>query len=817
MENLESVDNIQGLTDEEVAERVAAGKVNGDQDVKTKSVLQIVREHTLTFFNIVFFAFAIVIIIFNLGWQELGFMVLVVINMVTGIWQEVKAKKTVDKLSLLSQPKATVRRNGEERVIEIKDLVLDDILLLKTGNQISADSQIIAGFIETNESLLTGEPDPIPKHAGDDVLSGSFVVSGKATAKVMHVGKDNYATKISIGAKYSKKQQSETMISLMSIIKMITFLLIPLSVSLLVIKLVLRENPFKVALLDTVTMMVSMIPSGLVALTTAVFAVSVIRISKYNALAQDLYVAETLARVDVLCLDKTGTITEGSMIVEAIKPVAAGYTDLKFRQLLKNMDSAINDNNPTSNAITEFVVDLPVTENAVSYISFSSSRKWSGANIGPQGYVMGAAEFIFKKLTPDFQYIIDSQSRLGNRVLVVAKSNSHIVDQKLNDDMELLGFIFITDKVRPEAKATLNYFKNQGVEIKIISGDNPITVSNVAKKAGVENYDKYIDASTVSDEDIPYVINDYTVFGRVRPDQKQSFVKALKANGHTVGMTGDGVNDVLALRESDCSIAMVSGSDAAKNISQIILLDNNFSSMTHIVGEGRRSVNNLERSASLYIVKTIYSLLVAFLFLIVNQDLPYSLINITFISSITVGIPSFFLALEPNTERITGKFIDKVIINAIPGAITIFLTIFIMTLIRRFNADVQSMFSIEQYKSMTVILIGICCFLVLLKTSIPLTGMRIILFLLMVMTFTVGFFIPVTKKIFKLTSLNANSTAILVPMAFAILVLFILLSLATRKGSEKGKIDALIKNSINKYEKTKSKFKLKKASNEEKK
>lgn len=810
MENLETVDNVFGLTDVEVAERVADGRVNGDQNVKTKPVLQILREHTLTFFNMLFLAFAIVIVVFNLGWQELGFMVLVIVNSATGLWQELKAKKTIDKLTLLSQPKALARRNGVETTIEVSEIVQDDIILLKTGNQVSSDSKIIAGFIEVNESLLTGEPDPIPKNPGDTILSGSFVVSGKATTKVTHVGKDNYATKIQTGAKYLKKPNSEIMFSLNTLIKTITFILIPLGIALLVIKIIARNTEMKTALLDTVTMMVSLIPSGLVALTTAVFAISVIRISSHNALAQDLYVTETLARVDVLCLDKTGTITEGVMIVESIMPI--NQTELKLRQLLKNIDAAINDKNPTSIAISEFVVDTPQTKTASSFIAFSSSRKWSGANIGKRGYAMGAAEFVLKEISPEIQEIIDQQSALGNRVLVVAKSSKHLVDQKLNDDMELVGLIFITDKIRKEAKATLNFFKNQGVDIKIISGDNPITVSNVARKAGVDHYEKYIDVSTVKNLDLPKIVDEYTVFGRVNPDQKQTLVKALKTKGHTVAMTGDGVNDVLALRESDCSIAMVAGSDAAKNISQIVLLDNNFASLPYIVAEGRRSVNNLERSASLYIVKTIYSLLVAFLFLFVNQDLPYSLINITFISSLTVGIPSFFLALEKNEERITGTFLDKIVFNALPGALCVFAVIFTMTMLRRFSPMVESAFTVSEFKTITVILMGLVFFMVLFKTSLPLNGMRIILFTTMLIAFVIAFFIPITQNIFKLTTLPLNAAALIVPIGLAIAPIFILLTVITEKASRKSGLDRALRKISAKYNSTKNKIQKKRKS-----
>lgn len=378
--------------------------------------------------------------------------------------------------------------------------------------------------------------------------------------------------------------------------------------------------------------------------------------------------------------------------------------------------------------------------------------------------------------------------------------------------MELVGLVFITDKIRKEAKATLNFFKNQGVDIKIISGDNPITVSNVARKAGVDHYEKYIDVSTVQNSDLPKIVDEYTVFGRVNPDQKQTLVKALKTKGHTVAMTGDGVNDVLALRESDCSIAMVAGSDAAKNISQIVLLDNNFASLPYIVAEGRRSVNNLERSASLYIVKTIYSLLVAFLFLFVNQDLPYSLINITFISSLTVGIPSFFLALEKNEERITGTFLDKIVFNALPGALCVFAVIFTMTMLRRFSPMVESAFTVSEFKTITVILMGLVFFMVLFKTSLPLNGMRIVLFTTMLIAFVIAFFIPITQNIFKLTTLPLNAAALIAPIGLAIAPIFILLTVITEKASRKSGLDRALRKISAKYNSTKNKIQKKRKS-----
>lgn len=784
-----------GLTSEEIAFRVAEGKVNGNQNIKTKSYWQIIRTNTFTFFNLLFAIFTFVIIAFDLGLSELGFLLIVVANLAIGIIQEIKAKRTIDKLSLISAPRVKALRDGKECEIKLEDIVIDDVILLETGNQICADARVIEGTIEVNEAQITGEPDAIVKNVGDELFSGSFVVSGRATSQVIRIGKDNYATKISSGAKYIKKNNSQLMTSLMRFIKLMTAIIVPLGIVLICTKLLIQTLDYKTALLDTVTVMVSMIPSGLVALTSAVFCVSVVRLSKHKALAQDLYAAEALARIDVLCLDKTGTITEGTMEVNEIK--ALGVSQEELISVIKNVVTAIGDNNPTANAIKDYLLSTPVTEETQDIIPFSSARKWSGANLTSGGYAIGACEFILKETSEEINNSIKEYSEKGYRVLVVTKSASAIVDNTLNDDMTLIGYIFITDKIRPEAPATLAYFAEQGVTIKIISGDNPITVKSIAERAGVQNADSYVDASTLSDEEIADAIEKYTVFGRVTPDKKLAFVKALKAKGHTVAMTGDGVNDVLALKESDCSIAMAAGSDAAKNVSQVVLLDSNFASMPKIVAEGRRSINNLERSASLFLVKTFYSLILAIAFLFIDAELPYSLINLTILSGMSVGVPSFILALEPNKERVKGKFLDKIIFRALPGSISIAIVVLTMTLLKEFIPALDSAYTAQySFETTCILVMAFVSFMYLFRVCLPFNKVRTILYIGMLLLYVGAFvaspyIINISPSLdFKIShALPIESLYIALPMAIITIPIFLLMTKALSSASEKEPIN----------------------------
>lgn len=736
-----TTDMEKGLTADEVQQRIDSGKINGDQNVKTKSVAQILRENIVTFFNFIFIVFAVLICFFIDSSEKFltivgnfGFLILIVFNALVGIVQELRAKHTIDKLSLISAPKAVVIRDGEQKEIAVKDIVLDDITVLASGSQICADSFVVEGSIEVNESLITGEPDAILKNVGDKIMSGSFVVSGNAKAQVEHVGMDNFATKISAGAKYFKKPNSEIWRSLMFIVKVMATILVPMGVMLFCVKYFAQENPeqtekiittlfgYKInqylstTVLGTVATLIGMIPSGLVALSSTVFCVSVIRLSRHKTLAQDLYCIETLARVDVLCLDKTGTITEGTMDVNSIEPVK-NREIAEIKQIIKNVTSALEDNNATINALRSYVADIDVSCTAEQIVPFSSARKWSGARINGVSYVIGAPEFVFKKKTKTLEKTTEEMAKKGYRVMVVASSKNKFADSELPSALKLESFIYITDKIRAEAPDTLRFFKHEGVTVKVISGDNPETVRAVAMRAGLEDCDNIIDMSTLTTEEEVYdAATKYTIFGRVLPDQKLMLVKALKKAGHTVAMTGDGVNDVLALKEADCSVAMASGSDAAKNVSSLVLLDSNFSSMPRVVAEGRRSINNLERSAALYIMKTVYNTLLALLFMVVTVPLPFTPQNLTIMGAVTIGLPSVVLALEPNADRVTGRFLPKVLSNALPGGITVMLGAIAVILCNRFFLT-----NLTDAQSQTVFIwvITFVGFLLLFKVSLP--------------------------------------------------------------------------------------------------
>ena len=740
-----------GLTADEVASRVAEGKINGEQTIKTKSIPQILRENILTFFNFIFVAFAVILLFFtvfefgadgkvtaqfNVGiLGNFGFMILIVGNCAVGVIQGIRSKLTMDKLSLLSAPKAVVVRDGEETEINIESIVLDDLMVLSTGKQICADGIVVDGSIEVNESLITGEPDAILKNPGDEVMSGSFVVSGKAKCQVTHIGQDNFVMKISSGAKYFKRPSSEIWRSLMFVTKFMSIVIIPVGIALFLIKYLGQQGELSDTVIKTLGTLIGMMPSGLVALATTVFCVSVIRLSKHKTNAQDLYCIETLARVDVLCLDKTGTITEGTMEVNSVEST---LDEGEVKQLLKDFTHALDAEDATSMAIKDFVADLSPAREHSGIVPFSSARKWSGATFDGVSYVLGAPEFVFRNLDDDKQEKISAMAEQGYRVLVLAKAQSAFDGQNLPDGLELVAYVYITDKIRAEAPDTLRYFREQGVTVKIISGDNPATVRAVALRAGLEDCDNIIDMSTVADDQIEDIAEKYTIFGRVLPDQKLALVKALKKHGHTVAMTGDGVNDVLALKEADCSVAMASGSDAAKNVSSLVLLDSNFASMPKVVEEGRRSINNLERSASLYLMKTLYNTMLAVLFMIVPFDLPFEPRHLTLISSVTIGIPSVVLALEPNKDRVSGHFLPKVLSHALPGSITVVLGAVAVIIA---NACFLKDLRLEQVQSLYLVLTTFVGLMYLFKVSMPFNWIHVLNFVAMIGIFVAFYFI----------------------------------------------------------------------------
>ncbi len=734
-----------GLTAEQATERMWQGLNNKNTQPTGKSIKRIFYDNIVTLFNILNIILGLAVFLVG-SYKNMLFLGVMFFNTTIGIIQEIRAKKAIDKLAIVSASKANVIRDGEKLSIKTDDIVLDDIIEFSQGNQIPVDSILVSGECDVNESLLTGESDAIHKIKGDMILSGSFVVSGKCLARVEHVAQDNYASKISAEAKYVKKVNSEIMITLQNIIRFLTAVILPLSAFLFIRQYFIPFDSTEVTstffgsvpvhlhdvVVAVVASMTSIIPEGLMLLTSTVLAVSVIRLSKYKVLVQELYCIETLARVDVLCLDKTGTITEGCMEVADVVPYGKAEKE-NVEDALCGLVSALDDTNATFMALHDkFNTGSQMKADMV--IPFSSEKKWSGAYFNGYGtYVMGAAEFMLKEIPKDLRKLLDGYSR-NYRSIVIAHSDFDFRGKELPEKLEPVGIVLLNDKIRAEAPQTLRYFADQNVNVKIISGDNPITVSDVARRAGVKNYEKYVDATSLeTDEQISKAVENYTVFGRVTPAQKKKFVVALKRKGHTVAMTGDGVNDVLALKEADCSIAMAAGSDAARSVSQLVLLDSNFASMPKVVAEGRRSINNIQRSATLFIVKTIFSVLLALLFIFIRAKYPFQPIQFTLINAFTIGIPSLILALEPNKERIKGVFLLNILKNSIPAGLTIVLGI-IMSVI---SANIFSLSGME-YSTLSVCILTAASMMILYRISKPFNALRTVLFILMNMGMVIG-------------------------------------------------------------------------------
>lgn len=755
-------ENIVGLSDQQVRKEIEKGNVNGNHMVKTKSIKAIIMENSFTLFNMINIVLAGCIIMVK-SYKNMTFLLVAIINLIIGIVQEIRAKRMVDKMSLLCASNTTVIRNGKQENIPNENIVLGDVVIFKNGNQISVDALVIDGQCEMDESLLTGESDTVNKQSGDILLSGSFVTSGYALAKAVKVGKDSYVNNISEKVKYIKKSNSQMLSSIKIIIKILSFCIFPLSATILYRQMNFAGQNFRDAIVSTVAAIIGMIPSGLILLISIVLAASVIRLSRKKALVQDMYCIETLARVDVLCLDKTGTLTEGKLKVENV----IYYQNAeKTNEELSEFLYATKDDNSTIKALREYY--KPEKGNFVinSIKSFSSARKKSSVEFSHGEYILGAPEMIINNME-EYNSVINENITLGKRVLAFVKKD--------NNKNQLLAFIILGDVVRSSAKETLTYFKEQNVDIRIISGDNPITVMNIAKEAGVEEYDKWIDLSKVDrDEQVVEAAKVYKVFGRVTPNQKLVLVNALKEQGHTVAMTGDGVNDVLALKEADCSIAMQSGSEAARNISKIVLLDSDFSVMPDILKEGRRSINNIERSASLFLVKTIYAFLLGIIFAFINVPYPFSPIQLTLISSCSIGIPSFILAMEPNTLRVKGVFLVNIMKKSVPGGLLIVMNIMVgLVLSFVLGATKGQTSTICTYMTATSAMI------VLLKVCIPFTLIRGIMYGTLITALLGGF--GLFKDIFNTTKIHAISFIVLGIMCVFSLFMYYFLSVCVER------------------------------------
>lgn len=720
---------LTGLTDEQVNERIEQGKVNADENPNTRTYKQIVRENTLTFFN--FLNLVLLILVLMVGSYKNAFFVgIIIINTLIGIAQEIRAKKTIDKLAILTAKKSIVIREGKKWTVPTEDLVLDDLVCLKTGDQVPADAKVLEGSVEVNESLLTGESDNLPKNVGDELFSGSFVTSGEACCQIIHVGKDNYAAQITSEAKEFKRHNSELKNSLNAILKVISIIIVPLGTLLFYKQYYVVGNTFKDSIVSMVAGVLGMIPEGLVLLTSVALTLGALVLANKKTLVQELYCIETLARVDTLCLDKTGTITEGTMCVERVEawgevsqnrdtdeiPTededepkvvltkekqpenpetstevvsaenSAGSTEQpdlhEIENMMANLMYVLKDQNATIDALRKrFPAKSSMTLEHI--VSFSSDRKYSGAVFEDNGtYLMGAAQFLFPEGREDILDVCQNYAEEGLRVLVLAHSTQMAEGTELPENLEPAALLLLTDVIREEAPDTLQFFDSQEVDLKVISGDDPVTVSAIAKRAGLKNAENYVDATTLeTEEQLEEAVAKYSVFGRVTPQQKKEMVQALQKQGHTVAMTGDGVNDVLALKEADCSIAMAQGSDAAKNIANVVLLDSNFASMPHIVNQGRRVVNNIRTAASMFLIKTMFSVMLSLLTIFFGNAYPFEPIQMSLISACAVGIPTFLLAQENNYDKIDHTFLRHVFLNAFPAAITISSCVFAVMLV----------------------------------------------------------------------------------------------------------------------------------------
>ena len=717
-----AADPQSGLSAEQVKRRFAQGENNYKVESSTLSVPEIVRSNVCTYFNLVFAVIAVLLAIVG-AWSDMLFLPIIVANTCIGIIQEVHSKKVLDKLSILNAPHAVVIRDGKRQEIPADQLVLDDIVEFSAGSQIPADAKVVSGELQVNESLITGESDEIEKREGDSLLSGSFVVSGKACARLEKVGKDSYISKLTLQATKSKKgEQSEMIRSLNYLIMVMGIIIIPIGIALFVQSFIYNEGTFHDSITGMVAAIIGMIPEGLYLLTSVALAVSSVRLAQKKVLIHDMKCIETLARVNVLCVDKTGTITEPGMHVYDFS-VLDGADQLEISQLLADFVAAQEKDNATMEALKAHFSNGSGMRAREVY-SFSSETKYSGAVMNDgKSYVIGAPEFVLRGQFAQYQEQIATYSSKGYRVLVFAQYEGTLDRKPLTEPVLPLCFVMLANPIRKGAKETFTYFAENDVDIKVISGDNPLTVSVIAAEAGIVGAERFVDASTLKEkEDYNRAVEEYTVFGRVTPSQKRMLVQALKEHKKTVAMTGDGVNDVLALKDADCSVAMASGSEAASNVAQLVLLDSDFSRMPSVVAEGRRVVNNIERTAALYIVKNIFSMLLAIFSVILMLDYPLEPSQVSLISMFTIGIPSFVLALEPNKDLIRGHFLTNVLVRALPAGLTDFIVVSgLVIFCREFQVDLDCL------STSCTILVAIVGFMILHRIARPMNTGHIVM------------------------------------------------------------------------------------------
>lgn len=730
MDDLFKPSHLTGLSAEQVKIKKENGKQNTQPEKVTKSTGQIFKDNICTLFNLFNVLIAIALALVG-AWTNMLFILIIALNTLIGIIQELHAKKLVDKLSLLSMPTAKVIRDGNASEIPVQELVEEDVIELDSGKQVCSDSVIMSGSVEVNESLLTGESDPVPKSVGDHLLSGSFIISGKCRACVEHVGAENYAAKIAHEAKKLRKVHSELLSSMRKVTRFTGFLIPPLGILLFLEAFFLRSDALNHAVVTTAAGLLGMLPKGLVLLISISLAVGITALSKKKVLVQELFALETLAHVDTLCLDKTGTLTQGKMQVERVVQTDAG-SSIQFEKLIGSFLKFSDDNNATFQALKAHF-DTNTDFKPIHTFPFSSERKWSAMefeNIGT--FVVGAPE---RLSTDELDEELKKDIFEGKRILMAGFTQEPVATDKPLPKMQILASIVISDPIRPNAAETLSYFQSEGVQLKLISGDNPATVSSLAKQAGFPEAERYIDMSSVTDEaEIEKVAQNYSVFGRVSPLQKKQLVQALQNNGHSVAMTGDGVNDLLALREADCSIAVAEGSDAARQVSQVVLLDSDFSSLPSVLSEGRRVVNNITRVAGVFFVKTIYSVLLSIVCLILNIPFPFMPIQITLIDLVIEGYPAFFMSFEPDGRKITGRFLPSVMRRATPNAVSILICFLVLLALSWIMPISEAQFGILLY-----LLVGTVGIQAVFKASFPFNKLRVFL----CATMTVGFFAAV--------------------------------------------------------------------------
>ena len=763
----------QGLTEAQVQMRMSEGYSNAPVESNSKSVADIIRSHVLTYFNLVFFVLAVAVILVG-SWQNLTFMGVVVANIFIGVIQELRSKKKLDELNILATPQACVIRDGEEKVISVNDTVRDDIAVFRAGDQIYADAVLVDGDCLVNESLLTGEADELPKVVNDTLMSGSFLVSGHCRARLTAVGADSYVSQLSLQAKKQKQPpQSEMMRSLSLLVKCIGIMIIPLGALMAFKEIAVLGNSVQTGVVSTVGSLVGMIPEGLYLLTSLALVAGVLRLSQRNTLVHEMGCIETLARVDTLCVDKTGTITEAEMQVQGLVVMEdAMVGEDEVHQILSDYVDAMAADNETMMALKK-AYDDPVTRTPTQVMPFTSRKKYGGVAFDKgESYLLGAPEPILDEHYPDYADEIEEYAATGCRVLLLAGYDGVVGADELNGEVMPLAMVLLGNKIRKGAKNTFRYFAEQGVTVKVISGDHPATVSEVAARADIPNSDAYVDARTlVTDEQIEEAALKYTIFGRVTPEQKRKLVRAMHHAGHTVAMTGDGVNDVLALKEADCSVAMASGSPVASQVSHIVLMNSDFSSMPSVVAEGRRIINNIERSASLYLVKNIFSLCLAVISLVFTFQYPISAAQMSLVSVVTIGIPSFVMAMEPNNTMIRGHFLSNAVYRAIPSALSdLLLCIGVVLFYRVFGLTG------EELGTICTLVIGVVGLLMVHRTSKPYTQLRKLLMGVCVGLFCIS---AVGMQSFFTINLKMSAGAWLVLVVFLMLAFEVSLSAHT--------------------------------------